>query len=266
MTNLKIRFGCHSFLNAQPLIYALAKGLVQHNFELVFDTPSNLANLLRLHKLDLAIIPSIEYARNKEYLLIPDYSICSKGEVKTVALFSKKEIPQVKKIAADKSSRSSITLLQIWLKKKWDLTPEIIKLRPHLDQMLAQSDAALLIGDAVFKVKKCSCKVYDLGREWFDLTRQSFVHALLAVHPEQELENEIEILHKAKEIGISRIEEIARIYSKKLNLDYYLCKDYLSEKIHYDLGAEEIEGLRHFYRLSQKYSLIKKEPEIRFYF
>ena len=87
-----LRFGCHNFLNAKPLTFALTNGILKHNFELISDTPANLSDMLKEGRLDIAVIPSIEYARIPGLKLIRDFSISSLGTVNTVLLFSKNEI------------------------------------------------------------------------------------------------------------------------------------------------------------------------------
>ncbi|MEK7845332.1 MAG: MqnA/MqnD/SBP family protein [Nitrospinota bacterium] len=76
-----LRFGCHNFLNAKPLTFALSNGILKHSFEIISDTPANLSDMLKEGRLDMALIPSIEYARNSGLKLIRDFSISSLGTV-----------------------------------------------------------------------------------------------------------------------------------------------------------------------------------------
>src|SRR5690349_18732246 len=54
-----MRIGAVSYLNTKPLVYGLAELAPQH--ELLFDLPSRLADDLAAGRLDVALIPSIEY-------------------------------------------------------------------------------------------------------------------------------------------------------------------------------------------------------------
>ncbi len=67
MTQPRPRLGIHSFLNAMPLVWPLIKGQMEHPFEVVFDTPARLADSLSAGRLDVAMVPSVEVARNPDW-------------------------------------------------------------------------------------------------------------------------------------------------------------------------------------------------------
>src|SRR4051812_23845410 len=69
----KMRIGAVSYLNTKPLVYGLAELAPQH--ELVFDLPSRLADDLAAGRLDVALIPSIEYLQHSDYTIISDACI-----------------------------------------------------------------------------------------------------------------------------------------------------------------------------------------------
>src|SRR5687768_10535394 len=102
-----LRLGAVSYLNTKPLVY----GLDAHpdQFDVRFDVPSKCAALLHAGQVDLGLIPAIEYL-HADYLIVPDVSIASDGEVATVAVFTRKPIAQVKTIALDLSSKTSVAL------------------------------------------------------------------------------------------------------------------------------------------------------------
>src|SRR2546426_338746 len=58
-----MRLGLVSYLNARPIGYGLVSGRQHSRFEVVRRLPSELADLLARGELDLALIPSVEYAR-----------------------------------------------------------------------------------------------------------------------------------------------------------------------------------------------------------
>lgn len=259
------RFGCHTFLNAKPLIYALTNAIVRHNFELVFDTPAGLSEMLKERRLDMALIPSIEYARNSGLKLIRDFSISSLGTVNTVLLFSRKEVHDIETIAVDNGSRTSVAMLKIILSERFRVNPEFIPAKPVISQMMDMADAGLIIGDNALKVNRNRFVTYDLGEEWYLLTGRPFVHALLAVREGVDLGGELETLKRAKEIGLSSINEISFAESKKLKVSREVCIDYLTKRIRYNFGDDEIEGLRHFYKLAVEHGIINNEVKLEFY-
>src|SRR5436190_24366731 len=80
-----MRIGAVSYLNTKPLVYRLAELAPQH--ELVFDLPSRLADDLAAGRLDVALIPSIEYFQHPDYTIVSDACIACRGPVRSVKLF-----------------------------------------------------------------------------------------------------------------------------------------------------------------------------------
>ncbi len=265
MKNNKIRFGYHDFLNSRPLIYPLLTGRVSHSFELISDTPARLADMLKHGEIDMGIIPSIEYARsNGSYLLIPHISISSEGRVDSVLLAGMKKFEDIKVVAVDSGSRTSVVLLRIIFMDRLGREPEMISMEPDLEKMMDRADAALIIGDNAFKIDRSRFNTYDLGEEWYKLTATPFVHAVLSVRQGVGLTNEPELLWRAKEIGFSMIDEIAAEGAERLGVTPDICRDYLRNKITYDFGSKELDSLRRFYSMAKGYSLIEDDVEIRF--
>ena len=140
----KIRFGCHNFLNSQPILLPLIEKKIEE-LEIIQDSPANLALMLKRGKLDLSFVPSIEYARNPDYRLVDNISISSCGAVDTVLLISKIQMDAVQSIAADNRSLSSIILLKILFKEKYNRIPKVRFEDPDLNKMLFSYEAAFLI-------------------------------------------------------------------------------------------------------------------------
>ncbi|MBI4486456.1 MAG: menaquinone biosynthesis protein, partial [Acidobacteria bacterium] len=92
-------------------------------------------------------IPSIEYLRGGPYRVVPDLAIASRGPVASVALFTTRPMADVRSIAVDTSSRTSIALVRVLCARVYKIAPAIEMRRPDLHGMLEQCDAALIIGD-----------------------------------------------------------------------------------------------------------------------
>ena len=97
-----LRLGAVSYLNTKPLVYGLEA--YPDQFEVRFDVPSQCATLLHEGKVDLGLIPAIEYLRG-DYRIVPGVSIASDGEVATVAVFTRKPISR----GADDCARFELT-------------------------------------------------------------------------------------------------------------------------------------------------------------
>src|SRR5262245_31716506 len=107
----EVRLGAVAYLNARPLVFGLDRS---PRFSLRFDLPSRCAELLHEGAIDVGLIPSIEYLRAPEetsYAIVPDLAIGSDGPVASVALYSKRPIADVRSIALDTSSRTSVALV-----------------------------------------------------------------------------------------------------------------------------------------------------------
>ena len=105
-----VRLGAVNYLNARPLVFGLE---LRHGFALQFDPPSKCAALLHEGSIDVGMIPSIEYLRGAPYCAVPDCAIVSEGPVASVALFTSRPLDQVRTVAADTSSRTSVALMRI---------------------------------------------------------------------------------------------------------------------------------------------------------
>jgi chorismate dehydratase len=269
----RIKIGAVPYLNAKPLIYTLPKN--DPNLQLSTAVPSQLADQLQAGHLDVALIPSIEYLRDKNYRIIPNISISSHGPVRSVKLFSKVPIEKLQRVALDTSSRTSRALLKILLAEKYGLNPEYTSYAHRSPIHDTDADAVLLIGDTAMQQSEEGWYTLDLGEEWHSMTGTPFVYALWVTHPQPlprggiTKENAVlddipQILQQAKQEGLLLIPEIAQVEASKLNLPESLCREYLTQNIGYDLNEAELSGLRLFYNYAVKLGLTKSEIEIAF--
>src|SRR5688572_9626832 len=179
----QIALGAVDYLNARPLVYGLE--LRNDLFTLRYDTPSKCAALLHEGSIDVGMIPTIEYLRGPDYRIVPDVGIVSNGPVASVALFSTKPVDQIRRIAADTSSRTSNALLRVLCFEVFGVDAEFVPLPPDIPAMLRGYDAALVIGDlALYYDNEASGVVkIDLGDEWTAFTGLPFVWAFWAGRP-----------------------------------------------------------------------------------
>ena len=266
----RIKIGAVPYLNAKPLIYTLPKACPRAkrrddpNFQLSTAVPSQLADQLQSGHLDVALIPSIEYLRSQNYRMIPNISISSYGEVRSVKLFSKIPIEKLRRVALDTSSRTSRALLKILLAEKYGLNPEYTSYAHRSPIHDTDADAVLLIGDAAMQQSDEDWYTLDLGEEWYSMTGMPFVYALWVAKGNVVLDDIPQILQQAKQEGLQRIPEIVQLEAPKLNLPESLCQEYLTHNIGYDLNEAELVGLRMFYDYAVKLGLAKSEIEIAF--
>ena len=140
----RVRLGAVGYLNARPLVYGLD---AVPRFHVRYDVPSECARLLHDDAIDVGLIPSIEYLRGGPYRIVPDLAFVSRGPVASVELYSKKPIADVRSIAMDTSSRTSVALASVLCARLFMIDPALEAHGPDVSEMLERCDAALIIGD-----------------------------------------------------------------------------------------------------------------------
>jgi chorismate dehydratase len=173
-----------SYLNTVPLVWGLQHdSALSDIFDLRFAVPSACADQLASGEADIGIVPVIEMGRQRL-----DYfrgcGIASHGPVRSILLISKIPFSQIRTLATDSGSRTSVMLARIILTEKFGCDPKLISHTPDLPAMLGLADAALLIGDAALRVDPATLplETLDLGEQWTNLTGLPMVFAVWAGH------------------------------------------------------------------------------------
>jgi chorismate dehydratase len=259
-----VRVGAVNYLNTKPLIHdleALAPGA-----ELLLDVPSRLADLLAAGRLDVALIPVIEYFRAGTYTVVPDIAIASRGPVLSVTLFSRMPWAGIRRVALDEGSRTSAALAQVLLRQRHGVRSEVVPLPLDRGAEDVDADAVLLIGDRAMRACLPGfAHAFDLGQEWHDWTGLPFVYAVWAVREGADLGPVEAALHEAKRRGLARVGQIAAAEAPRLGLDAGFCRRYLQSILCYDLGARELAGLGRYYSLACELNLAPPGGEMRVY-
>ncbi len=264
----KIVFGLHDFLNAQPLLVPLLKEADALGLEVVRGAPSSLADQLASGDLDVAMIPSVEYLHHAEtYRLVPGLCIASRGPVGTVLLVSRKPLQDIRTLALDQRSRTSAALVKVLFGDEFSTDITYQTTAPDLKTMLAENDAALVIGDQAFQVSSLEGEfsVYDLSERWLERTGLTFVHAVVAVKHGIKLPREV--LAALKELpakGQALLDSIVKTETARTGLSEETCRDYLENKIIYELGDDELVGLKTFQELCLQNGLVNTRHAFRF--
>jgi chorismate dehydratase len=254
-----VRLGAVSYLNAAPHVSGLERDPL---FHLERDVPSRVAERLHAGELDVGIIPSIEYAFGN-YAIVPGIAVASRGKVRSVALFHQGPLESVRRVALDRSSRTSATLVRILLRERLGRDPEYVAAAPSLPDMLATADAALLIGDPALALEERPH--LDLGEEWTRTTGLPFVFAFWAGRPGAISPAGVRRLQGALREGRASLAAIAARQAGGDPRRAASYESYLRESIVYDLGEQEQAGLREFYRRAHRLALVPGVPELRFH-
>ena len=271
---LKPKVGHIQFLNCLPLYYGLVKSEALLDLELIKGTPTELNSLLITGKLDISPISSIEYARHhKSLVLFPEFTVSSDGEVKSILLVSRSPIENLsgKKIALTTTSATSQVLVKLILSRGYQVDPEYITCQPDLGSMLAEAEAALLIGDIALRhyLDRQNMYLYDLGAEWKKLTGKKMVYAVWAVNRNfaetQDALNKhvFEIFKKSMDYSMEHLSEIAEYAARWEPFSPFFLMDYF-RSLRFTFDKEYQEGLLHFYKLAEEIGAIEKVPELEF--
>jgi chorismate dehydratase len=247
-------------------------------FDLRYDIPSVCARLLHEGAIDVGLIPSIEYLRGpKPYALVPGPAVSSRGPVRSVAIYTRVEPRDIKTIAMDSSSRTSVVLTTVLLRRVFDVTAVPVSMAPDLEAMLAKADAALLIGDyplfldhATVRLKPdttphSTIQKIDLGELWTRTTGLPFVYACWTGTPDALTPVDVEVLQRARDEGAAHTDTVARAYYPGDAARQAVASRYLRDNIRYTLGPEELEGLQTFYRFADELGLASFDGTLRQY-
>jgi chorismate dehydratase len=273
----RVRLGAVGYLNARPLVYRLDR---KPRFDLRYDVPSECARLLHDGSIDVGLIPSIEYLRGPgPYALVPGPAVTSRGPVASVALYTRLDPRDIRSIAMDSSSRTSVALATVMVRRAFGAAPETVSMPPDLDAMLARADAALIIGDialflnpqsaidnhAAIRNPQSAIQKIDLGALWTESTGLPFVYAFWAGWPDAVTPSDVGALQQARDDGVAHAKDVAQAYYPDDPGRQAVAARYLRDNIRYVLGDEELEGLRTFYRYAAELDLVPYDGSLRFY-
>jgi len=242
---------------------------LRESFEIGYTIPSRCAEQLKAGSADIGIIPVAAYTVIPDLVIVPDVAIAAKNKVRSILLVSKVPIDKIRSVATDDSSRTSAALVEIYLRKFVGADPGFTRQKPSLKEMLQWHDAALLIGDPALQARTDGYFVYDLAEEWKRWTGRPFVFAFWAVRKAalvgRAAEPDIaQVFQQSRDNGLQHIPEIAADWAPRLGLSPALIAEYLTENVDYTLDADNLEGLRLFYKYGLECGVFSQVPELVF--
>lgn len=246
------------------------RGAAGADFEVSYTIPSACAEALREGTADIGIIPAAAYATIPDLVIIPDVAIASRRPVRSILLVSKRPVEEVRTVALDTSSMTSVALAKILFAKWLGGAREYAAMGPNLEKMLAECDAALLIGDPALQVDRTRYVTLDLAQEWIARTGKSFVFAFWAIRAEALAGRNAaaisDVFQKSRDHGLlpGNLEGIAEEWAPRLGLSVAAVRVYLTQNIHYYLDPPCLEGLQLFYQIAAEIGALPQAPGLRF--
>ena len=245
-----MRLGRISYVNMAPVFHRL-----EADVEEVSGVPTDLTRMLLDGEIDIAPIPSIDYARNADRLrILPRLCVSSEGAVDSIQLVSRVPFGQVRSVAVTPESATSVVLTR-------NLLP-----RAEILPLGTEADALLIIGDAALRSAfEDPTPHYDLGKLWLERTGLPMVFAVWAA-PEPLVDGLIELEHAlvaSVRFARSEPERLAMQASDTYGYPPGFLARYF-EKLRYSFGPRERAGLYTFLEMARDVGALDHVPELRF--
>ena len=259
---MPVRVSASSYLNTAPLVWSFLYGQNHGKVEIILDNaPARSAELLSQRRVDAALVPVFAYQSIDDIFLIPDVCVGAHNRVRSVCLTTNgKELADVRSVALDTSSRTSVALTKIIFREFIGFEPEWKLAEPNVDVMLSDADCALIIGDPALRLAKTGHRVFDLAQLWNSYTGLGFVFAMWMSRSEQ---SPIDFA-AARDEGLGHVDDIVGNYLSEIDLSRVETHDYLTKNISYRITEKMREGLKEYFKLAQKHQLISEIKELRF--
>lgn len=279
-----LRISAIRFLNPAPLMWNFehepTRSALAARYVIQQDTPAECAARLTSGAADIGLIPIA--AHTSSLAVIPGCAIASRDHVRSLILVVSNPggVQAVRRVALDTASRTTAAYTRILFSRFWRAQPEFFPHPPDLDAMLAQADAALLIGDpALLALEDAQNRerrtgqrllYLDLAHEWHTLTGTVWVSAFWSVRPEALAASGLsaaqvtEDFQRSRDQGVAHIDDLAGEWASRLPLPRATIRSYLSENIWYHLDESCLAGLELFYRYGVECGALPAVPTIRF--
>ena len=279
-----LRISVVQYLNTVPLVRGFTHGPLRGKYQLSFTVPSECAEALRTGAADIAIIPAIESQRIPNLVILPDLAIASKKSVRSLLLVSKKPIAEVRRIALDRTSRSTQTLVRILCAMHWHITPEFFEADPDLAAMLERADAALLIGDLALRLAIAASPkakrnadgasvipaavalvsaarellLLDVVEQWRAMTNLPAVLAVWAARREVVTPEVVRDFQDSLAFGLQHVDAVVSEAAANMSLPVGDLRRYFTENIDYHLDDQNLKGLNRYYSLAAQLGFIPR--------
>lgn len=248
------------FLNCLPIYWGLMRSGALADVELTKAPPDVLNDMLVAGRLDIAPISLVEYLRHADDLLVlPDIAVACDGPVLSVNIVHTRPLSELDgcRVALGSTSRTGVLLSRMLLAERYGVRAEFHRAAPELPAMLADADAAVVIGDvalrAMYEGNHDGTTVTDLGAEWRDWTGLPMVFAVwaarrdyAAAHPGL-VKDAHEAFVRSKELAMTELDTLVDSAVRWEPFDKATLTRYY-QALQFDLGERKVAGVREFAR------------------
>lgn len=249
-----MKIGLVKHLNARPLTYGFEKS---GKYDLVYENPSVLKDMLLGGELDTALISSVECIRNSGVL---SYSVkngvCAAERVRSILYFkNNNEKYPPEKIYTDAGSRSSVALLKVLIRKASDFSTDTVPIPPGeiLSMIKENKGSHLLFGDNALLADwdREAYTAIDMAEWWNIETSKSFCFAFWAYPKNKKVSDDL--FDESLARGISHIDEII---SAEKRFKPEMLESYLKKELHYKLTQSDWEGFQLFEKYCREWGIL----------
>ena len=270
----KARVGRIAYLNVLPIYFAMENIFGENGFHLVRGAPAELNALMRRGEVDLGSISAMEYGRAfRDYFLLPDLSISSRGAVGSVLLFSRAPFSRLdgRLIRVSAASASGAALVKILMAELFEVAP-----RYQPGQLagvpLGDVAAVMAIGDEALRLKAAGVMPFelDLGQAWQELTGLPFVFGVWAVcrdfaAAQPEITGSLHrLLLRSRDWGLGSLAELSRIAATFFDMSPAQILAYF-QQLNYSLDPEHEEGLATFFNYLYNLGELDEAPQLEYF-
>jgi chorismate dehydratase len=275
-----LRVAAIDFLNPAPLMWDFnhpphAAHLAER-YQLHLTQPSECARELLANEADLGLIPIA--ALTPDLLIVPGCTIASLSHVRSIQLIAKKPLAEIRTIAADTASRSSVAYAELLLKHFYANAPTFNPTPANPIVMLRENDAALLIGDPALlalehrtsiEAETGPCTWHDVAALWHTHTQLPWVAAVWAIRADitltqREREQLILDLNTSRKHGLANIDALVEEWIPRIAIPPQTIRTYLTQNIHYALDTPCKQAIAHFRTLAAQHHILPPLPTLPF--
>jgi chorismate dehydratase len=288
-TSNRLRVAAIDFLNPAPLMWDFEhpprNTALAQRYDIHYTQPALCADDLLAGRADLGLIPIASLTPS--LAIVPGCTIASLDRVRSIQLIVKQNsthtagdpLAQVRTIAADTASRSSLAYAQILFRKFVGTSPEFLPAAADPIAMLTLADAALLIGDPALLALESReqieaaagpCLWLDMAHEWQYRTNLPWVAAVWAVRTESLASSSIgpseliDDLQQSRDHGLAHIDALVEEWTPRIAIPPTTIRNYLTRNIHYTLSPPCMAAISLFRQYAAEADILPPLPSLRF--
>ena len=279
----RLRVAAIRFLNPAPLMWDFehppASASLAQRYDVHYTLPALCADELLAGRAGLGLIPIA--ALTPDLAIVPGCTIASLSSVRSILLLVRGDRPlrDVRSVAADPASRSSVAYTQILFRRFLAADPHVFEHPADPIAMLQHADAALLIGDPALLAREDRprieavvgpCQWIDLAEQWHAHTGLPWVAAVWAADPRaieqarlSPAEITADLLH-SRDAGLAHIDRIVDDWEPRIAIPRSTIRTYLTHNIHYRLDEACIAAIHRFRTEAAALGILLPLPTLRF--